>query len=90
MAGVRRRIRYLDGETVRHSRERQPACADHPIHAWCAETHANAEAACHPDVSSYTLRFFSSVTLLVTVVRIAAGDAICVANRRLENAGTRS
>ena len=37
-----------------------------------------------PSSSSYTFRFFSSVTLLVTVVRTAAGDTICVAAGRLE------
>ena len=66
-------------------RERQSACVDHHLQARGTEAYAHAEAACHPFVSSYTLLFFSSVTLLVTIVRAAPSATILVAAGRLEN-----
>ena len=42
LARVRRRIDSRDGETVRHSRECQPACADHRIYGTDSESNANS------------------------------------------------
>jgi hypothetical protein len=85
VAGIGRRIRYFDGETVRHSGKRQPACVDHHLQARRTEADADAETASVsempwlPDAgASEVRRFFSAVTL-VTIVRAAASGVI---NRR--------
>jgi len=57
LAGVGGRIGRRHGEAVRHSRERQPTCVNHPIHSgFDADTNANGNSYPDPDSNgdSYT------------------------------------
>ena len=49
LVGARGRVHQPNSETIRHTRERQSACVDHPIYGTNSESNANSYSHGHGD-----------------------------------------